>query len=59
MANFRILTSRFNWTVKDDPADEPEVFFNTHYHKTPTGQQFLIVDNNIINVEHIIAVEKI
>ena len=60
MNTFRIYTTKCNWTVKDDTIKDPVVFLSNHMYKSPaSGDSFLVIDDAIISIEHIVAIEKV
>ena len=58
---FRIITdSGMRWTVKDDTTRDIAVFLNQHSYESPaTKMKMLLIDGAAINLNKIVAIEKV
>jgi len=61
MAFFRIITDiGTRWTVKDDTTRDIAVFLNQHSYESPaTKMKMLLIDDAAINLDKIVAIEKV
>lgn len=60
MTRFRIITEKCNWTVEDDKINDAAVFLSEHYYKSPTTTtSFIVVENAIINLDKLVAIERL
>ena len=60
MAKFRVVTEKYNWTVEDNTTDDPTVFLGNCYYKSPvTGDKLIKIDDTIVFLDKIIAIERL
>ena len=58
---FRIVAENgMRWTVSDKSTTDPSVFLSQHfYESTSTRMKFIVVEDAIINLDKIVAIEKV
>jgi len=58
---FRIIAENgMRWTVVDKSIKDPAVFLSQHfYESTSTKMKFIVVDDAIINLDKIVAIERV
>ena len=58
---FRIIAENgMRWTVVDESTKDPAVFLSQHfYESTSTKMKFIVVDDAIINLDKIVAIERV
>ena len=58
---FRIIAENgMRWTIQDESTRDPTVFLSQHfYESSSTRMKFLVVEGAIINLDKIVAIEKV
>lgn len=57
---FRIITEKCSWTIEDEKINDPAIFLSEHFYKSPTTTtSFIVIEDAIINLDKIIAIERL